>query len=257
MIGLSTQEHFGLPIDEQLRLFHKVGFDAFFTRWTSAEDAARWQKVAREEGLLYQSIHAPDGHVLELWSEEAEDSVAELTHCLETCARLEIPILVTHVVQTFGFQIAPEYGIANFSRLAERAHELGVTLALENLQCEEYTELLLEHVPGTGFCWDCGHEHAYHAGNELMPKWGSRLVCTHLNDNLGQRGAEIHWQDDLHMIPGDGNVDWMHVKAQLDDCGYNGVLMFELKKMMYPDMPMEEYVKKAYDKARWIEGLRT
>lgn len=249
MIGISTQEHFGLPIDEQLRFFHRAGVDAFFTRWTNAEDAARWQKVAREEGLIYQSIHGPDGNILPLWSRgaETEAAIAQLMHCLETCARLEIPILVTHVVQTFDFVSPIDAGVENFGCLVRRASQLGVTLALENLQCEEYTETLLEHLPEAGFCWDSGHEHAYHPGNALLPKWGHRLTCTHLNDNLGVGGAQIHWKDDLHMIPGDGNVDWKRVMGQLHDCGYDGILMFELKKSMYPEMPFGDYVHRACD----------
>jgi sugar phosphate isomerase/epimerase len=49
---------------------------------------------------------------------------------------------------------------------------------------------------------------------------GARLITTHLQDNRGQ-------QDD-HMPPGDGTIDWDDVAAALTEIRYPGCVLLEL-----------------------------
>ena len=57
---LSTNSTFGIPESEQVRLFRKIGFEGFNVLWGYMMDdvVAECAEVAREEGMIFQSIHA-------------------------------------------------------------------------------------------------------------------------------------------------------------------------------------------------------
>ncbi|MEE1010519.1 MAG: hypothetical protein U0L11_00620, partial [Acutalibacteraceae bacterium] len=93
-----------------------------------------------------------------------------------------------------------------------------------------------------------------------------RLICTHLNDNLGIRdfSGKITYIDDLHLLPFDGIHDWQSVAKRLADCGFNGNLCFELNTTSKPNrhdndkyaaMPIESYIAEAYNRACRVASL--
>ena len=92
-----------------------------------------------------------------------------------------------------------------------------------------------------------------------MPgRYPGRLLCTHINDNLGIRdwGGSITWHDDLHLLPFDGIGDWEGIAARLKD--FDGPLTFELGVFPKPNrhendkyvrLSPEEYLAEAYARA--------
>ena len=51
---------------------------------------------------------------------------------------------------------------------------------------------------------------------------GHHLITLHLHDN--------HGEQDEHLLPGRGNIDWDGVVKALDDVAYPGVFMYELDR---------------------------
>lgn len=111
-----------------------------------------------------------------------------------------------------------------------------------------------------GFCWDTGHEMCYNHSQNLLDYYGDRLLCTHLNDNLGIRdyNGNITWIDDLHLLPFDGIADWENIVYQLNKWNFNEILTFELNTNSKPDrhendqytqMPFELYLTEAYKRS--------
>lgn len=111
-----------------------------------------------------------------------------------------------------------------------------------------------------GFCWDSGHEKCYNHDMDLLAKFGNRLLITHLNDNLGisDPGGEITYLDDLHLLPGDGVIDWERNTQRLNRCAPLPYLNFELNLVskpgrnendVYAQMPLADYFRLAYQKA--------
>ena len=83
------------------------------------------------------------------------------------------------------------------------AKERGVKVAFENTEGEEYLEALMDNFKDddtVGFCWDTGHEMCYNHSQDMLAKYGDRLIATHINDNLGisDYDGKITWLDDLH-----------------------------------------------------------
>ena len=270
---LGTDEEFGIPIEEQIRLFQKVGFEGFFTEWHPGADITGWRRLADEIGMDYQSIHAPFGRAADMWEKgpKAGEAVEEQLRCLKDCAENAVPIMVMHAIIGFDRHSPTGEGLENYKRVADAAGKLGVKIALENTEGEEYLAVLMEGLKNygcVGFCWDTGHEMCYNHSKDMLELYADRLLCTHLNDNLGIRdfGGKITWRDDLHLLPFDGVADWKNIADRLNLHGYNGYLTFELLKKSKPDrhendfyeeMTLEAYVTEAYKRACRVAALKT
>ena len=271
-LGLSDQ--FGIAPDEQIKLFAKVGFDAFFSGWYRGCDIKSLREAGDREELEFQSVHAPFGRMDRMWKDapDTEDAVLELIECLRDCAENNVPIMVAHVFIGFEDHTPTPKGIETFRRVIDEAERLGVRIAFENTEGEEYLAALFEAFgdrENVGFCWDTGHEMCYNHSADMPGKFGrnGKLFCTHLNDNLGIRdfSGKITWLDDLHLLPFDGIADWQGIAKRLDSAGFDGTMTFELNKLSKPErrendvytrMSIEDYVTEAYKRACRVASLR-
>ena len=261
---LGTNIGYGVSTEEQIRMFRKVGFEAFFTPWD--EDLKRYRAVADEVGMIYQSIHAPFIDMTALWRtcEETEKNIGILLTCVDDCAELGVPILVVHPWGGADVDGCPnDAGIANFRRIVAYAKQKNVRIALENTEGEPFLVTLMDafrEETNVGFCWDSGHELCYNRGRDMLALYGDRLIATHINDNTGVSDFEgrTHWRDDLHLMPFDGACDWRRAAARLAACGYDGILTLEVNKQNapgrfegrhYKTMPLEIYLTELYVRA--------
>ncbi len=273
-ICLSADLTCELTVEEQIKLFHKTGFEAFFTDYISAESTAAYAALAKELGMIYQSVHAPFGKSADMWhgdDQAAKAAVDELTECLHACADNSVPIMIAHTyIGFYDGRVPSEQGLVNYGKVVAEAEKLGVKIAFENTEGEEYLAALMEHfkdTPHVGFCWDSGHEMCYNHSQDMLGLYGDRLIATHLNDNLGIKdySGKITWHDDLHLLPFDGIADWDSVASRLDKCGYDGILTFELslnskpnrhENNIYRRMTIEEYVAECYKRACRVAAKR-
>lgn len=270
-LGLNRQ--FGITEPEQIRMLCEAGFDGFFTGWQPEAPIAACASLAKELGMVYQSIHAPFTNSAHMWQPDTalgKEALNELLACLHCCEKHEVPIMVVHAFIGFEDHTPTSAGVDRFGRLVQAAAKAGVKIAFENTEGEEYlAELMgafaLENC--VGFCWDSGHEMCYNHSQDLLARYGGRLVATHLNDNLGIRdhGGRITFLDDLHLLPFDGIADWRGIAARLNKCGYNGMMTFELNTVSKPNrhendgyarMPLAEYIAECYKRACRVAALR-
>lgn len=261
----------GLTDCEQLELVKKVGFDGYFPQWSEDADLTAVRKCGDDLGLRLQSVHAPFGKVDSLWypNEHTETVMQRLLTCFRDCAAIGTPIVVIHPFITFTRNQATDEGIENYRILVDAARELGIKLAIENVEGEAYLDALMEAFkdqPHVGFCWDTGHEMCYNRHRDLLADYGDRLLCTHLNDNLGVKSREgvITFHDDLHMLPFDGIADWQGIADRLVRSGFEGPLTFELKRdtvlngcklPIYGEIGVESYLTHAYIRACRVAAL--
>lgn len=138
--------------------------------------------------------------------------------------------------------------------------DLGIQVAFENLEGPEYLMALMERYEKAAYCWDSGHERCYSPGWDFLSRFGDRLVMTHLNDNMGvtDPNGQLRGTDDLHLLPGDGVLDWAEVSEKLKAAKHQEILNFELKIRpkgdrciwdLYSKMPLREYFQEAYLRA--------
>lgn len=261
---LATGMGYPVSTEEQIPLIKKAGFDGVFTGWSDHAPIGEWAKIVSDNGMIYQSLHAPFTRANRMWEEgqEGEDVADELCRCLDACADNGIPIMVAHAFIGFDTHNPNLWGVKRFGRAAEYAKNIGVKLALENTEGEEYLELLMDALsdnPAVGFCIDTGHEMCYNRSRDLITRWGDRLIATHLNDNMGITDENnITWLDDAHLLPFDGIADWQGIADRLTAVGYRGELTFELTSQNKPNRhthdgyaawSFEEYLAQAYERA--------
>ena len=262
----------GIPPKDQLELFKKTGFEGFFILWQKDMDLKAICDYADSIGMYFQSVHAPFGGAADMWrgGKKSEEALDELLHCLDEVASVGVEIMVCHAWIGFGTgEIPNQSGVEQYRKLVERADELGVRIAFENTEGEEFLDALLQAFIGyknVGFCLDTGHETCYNKSRDMLALYGDRLIATHINDNLGVSDytGEIKPQDDLHLLPFDGVKDWTDFAQRIQKCGYNGALTFELKLASQPgrhendayrEMPFERYLAEAYKRACRVATL--
>lgn len=265
--GIMTGEE--ITSEELIKMLKDAGFDGFFNEWSAdnRKETAEYARLAREYNMIYQSIHAPFGGSFDMWSRDKKKSepvLNELLLCLSDCKKYNVPLMIAHTFIGFTDDAESiENGLENFGILVKEAERLGVKIAFENTEGEEYLFMLMkefENSEAVGFCWDTGHEMCYNHSQNLMKKFGKRLFGTHINDNLGISDYEgkIFWTDDLHLLPFDGVADWEYIEKNIADSGFCGPLTFELTRLSKPDrhendiylkMRLKEYLAEAYKRA--------
>lgn len=264
-LGFSLETEYPIPLPQVIHLLKSVGFSALSPVW--GQDLAQIADCARAQDMALQSLHAPPKGMAALWDltlPESADLQKDMFSSLEGCSAFHIPTLVVHGWQGHGY-VFPDTPLdfSFWDRLVTRAGELGVAIAFENLEGEEYLAALLERyrdLPYIGFCWDSGHDRCYPHTMDFLQSYGNRLIMTHLNDNFGVRGSIYTSKDDLHLLPFDGNTDWDIQIGRLQTASPQETLNFELKTHShgvdtYPQWSLEQYIGEAAARARRIAVL--
>ena len=269
---LALSSEFGVTEKEQIELFKEVGFDGFFPMFYKGKDLKELKNIADNEGMLFQSVHAPFGGMQFMWFDEgmSQHAVNELVECIEKTAEVGVPIVVMHAVIGCMDRMPTDLGFRNIDFLVKTAEKCGVKLAFENTEGEQFLSAVMDRYKGNpcvGFCWDTGHEMCYNHGQDMLGLYGDRLLCTHFNDNLGIKDYDgaITFLDDLHLLPFDGVVDWRKVAKRLNQHNYQGELTFELNRKSKPDrhendgygkMELLEYLTEAFKRACRVAYLK-
>ncbi len=266
-IGISLYNSYKKPTLEVIDIIKQTGFEAVSPEWEPNVNMKEIVDYARNAGLEIQSLHAPYTCSHHMWESDPalyEPALELLMASLRSCAENNIPILVVHAWIGFVYTMKPNAdGFANFDRLVNEATKLGVKIAFENTEGEEFLKALMDHYKGNetvGFCWDSGHEMCYNHSEDLLALYGDRLIVTHLNDNLGIRPFEgnVFWHDDLHLLPYDGVADWDYNIARMKASKKLEILNFELNINSKPNrfendifgkLPLEQYFAEAYKRA--------
>ena len=260
-LGLSGQ--YGLTAEKEIELYRKAGFDGIFFSCGLGEDVSETVRAAEKHDMKIGSIHTPFLNIDAMWypSDKTQTALDELLYSVRTCAEYGIPVAVVHPFIGFDRHEPTSVGIENFTRIADEAEKLGVKLAFENTEGEEYLDALMEHFKtsaAVGFCYDTGHGICYNPSRDMLSDYGERLAYVHVNDNLGVCGDEITWLDDLHLLPYDGVCDFDAVAKRFAELGFYDTLTFELSCVSKPGrhendkyaaMAVEEYLALAYERA--------
>lgn len=250
---------YDLPIRERYRLIKKAGFDGVLLWWSNGfgRDAFGYDnyrngpKFAREYGLFIENIHAPVQNQNDLWLDNLNgDSLYNCyLQCVKDCAEFDIPTMVIHLPDD-NHPHNP-LGLDRVKRLAEKAEQLKVNIAFENLWNLTNLAYVLEHVNSSniGFCYDCCHHYNNSSAGNLLSIYGSRLIALHLHDNGGSRSQ--------HQLPFDGNIDWSVVMKEISETNYLGAIAIEAMNWDYVELSAENFLHKAFQRVKRLEALKT
>lgn len=131
-------------------------------------------------------------------------------------------------------------GIDMIARLTETAKELGMTLALENLPrlclCRTHDEMqaFLEAIPDLRVCFDTNHN-LVESNGEYIRAVGDKIVTIHVSD--------YDFINERHWLPMAGKNDWEEILSALEEVGYAGRFLYELRPGPTPQDVADNYQK--------------
>ncbi len=248
-----------LNLDKKINLMAENDFYHTFTRSDDVQLTDDTVKRLRDKNIIFDFLHLPFNGINALYSngEDALTMLKRLFDGIEKCSRYEIPLAVVHL-SSGKHPPFNDIGSERYENLIEKARSLGVKIAFENLRTLGNISLMLERFDDVLFCWDTGHESCFTPGRQYMPLFKNRLAALHLHDNRGI------YDKDEHMLPYDGNIDFLSVAKQLAEINFDGTLMLEVVKSrssLYDKLSSEEYYKRASESAKKllneIEALKS
>ena len=252
-IGINLHAIKGLTDEEYLREIAALGFGTIFSGVLDPSQQASVAELCARYGLEYETLHAPFGHINDIWldKEEGQTMLDELRHCVDHCVLAGAPIAVVHLSAGMNPPSITDIGRKRFTLLVEYAEKKAIKIAFENQRKLANIAWAFEAFPTdtAGFCWDCGHEFCFTPGRHYMPLFGDRLICTHIHDNTAV------FNEDSHFLPFDGVCDFSYVANAVRESGYSGSLMLEVgNKTRYGHLEPHAFLEKA---VRVITKLRT
>jgi sugar phosphate isomerase/epimerase len=253
MISIYDWFGYDLPMKERYHLIKEAGFEGVMLWWSDGFGRNYYRdapELAREAGLFVENIHAPIQTQNDLWSDNLDGEAITNCYlqCIADCHQFKIPTMVVHLPSE-GHPYN-DLGMSRIGKIAEKAEQFGINVALENLQNFSNLSHVLEQIDSKriGFCYDCGHHYHYVPDKDLLSMYGSRLMALHLHDDNGSYG--------MHGLPFDGTIDWETVMKNIAATGYTGPTAIEAMYWDYEDLTAREFLHKASEKAKRLEALR-
>ncbi len=80
---------------------------------------------------------------------------------------------------------------------------------------------LAEKLPSSGICLDIGHANVGHNPVDTIKLFGKSIMSIHASDNNGE--------NDAHLKPGDGKIDFRSVINALREIDYKNPLVYEIR----------------------------
>ncbi|MHB8962234.1 MAG: sugar phosphate isomerase/epimerase family protein, partial [Saccharofermentanales bacterium] len=188
-----------------------------------------------------------------IWNEDASGDayVDMLCTLVRKCGEYCIPTAVLHVSRGTATPPYNETGLARIQKIICVAEQCNVNIAFENLRYIHYLDYVFSNLSSEKlkFCYDSGHHNYMSPERNLLADFGDKLVALHLDDNMGD--------SDIHMLPFDGTADWNQIIDNLAKTAYDGVISLEVQQdrhEMYKDLPPDEYLDMAFDRALRFEA---
>ncbi len=233
--------------------------------WEQAID--RIGEEAAKLGVEFSQSHPP--YPTQPWgfeSEEQQSLYEEMAYrSLVVGSRLGVKWAVFHPFcetklseHDVGASIALNHKL--YARIMEWADQLGCGIAFENMAdrnnkrrfCATADELILlvdSYGGKVGACWDFGHGNRVYTHQEKpLRMLGKRIKALHVDDNFGEQ--------DLHLLPYLGTVEWETLMPILTEIGYEGDFIYEIRLNNYmPDELKDEAARFAFGIGTYLLAL--
>lgn len=189
-----------------------------------------YQAMRKNLGLFYLCHGPREGDPNDIRSLERV-YLPKVKQIVSIMPELEMGLLTIHLWMDRRFvrDEAIFYKVKVLGELTAWARDQGVVLCLENLS-ERDEDLLgaMKALPLLNLTLDVAHAQLLTDQNRslaLMQGFPERIRHIHLHDNRGGDSPE----DDLHLPPGEGDVDFNVIFKELNSIGYDGTMTLELR----------------------------
>ena len=238
-------------------------------------DSAPFRDALESSGLYPHTIHAPfkSINLASFDEDERKKSVAQVAAAMRFHAEVWGRTIIVHPSGSPTSPDVPLYTKENVGAATERAHrsiselvrvgeETGVRMALENLvgkmgfparPLETMQELrsFMADLPAeyVGICHDIGHTRLRKLDVADETRIASdRLYALHIQDGSSD--------EDDHLPPGHGVIDFDSFGQALEDIGFNGAWTLEVLATNHPGTVEDVAIEVAAIRDRWVaEGM--
>lgn len=251
--GIFSWFSYQLPIQKRLQLIKQAGFGATSLWWGDEPDDDKNSQpdMARRIGLEIDYVHAPANHPNHLWLDclDGDGYLDQLISCVEDCHRHSIPTAVMHITSLSSRPPLTPIGLDRIKKLVDFAEKKQVFVALENMDSIAHLDKIFANILSNrlGFCYDSGHEYYNHPEADCLSRYGDQLLAVHLADNFGD--------DDTHLLPFDGAINWKKIMSDLSRCKKIRCLTLEAdfnrgneKSRIYQSLSADAFLSLAYSK---------
>lgn len=203
-----------------------------------------YKEASEKYGVSVYQAHAPFPSYLNGKAELNEEIISTIEKCIAICGYLNCKYIIVHpafnnYAERMEFDDEWNVNIALYSRLIPTLKKYGVICCLENMFtgrqgkiyeaiCSDLNEAAayideLNGIAGEkrfAFCYDTGH--GLLLGRDpygSLLQIGDRVEALHIHDNDGN--------NDQHVMPYTGRLDWERFIKGLKAIGYQGALCFE------------------------------
>ncbi|MBP3480455.1 MAG: sugar phosphate isomerase/epimerase [Clostridia bacterium] len=197
--------------------------------------ALNWAEIKSESertGVKIWSVHLPFSRDINISlpdRKKREDTVCLHSDYMQKAAEAGARVAVIHPssepIDERERGLYLKNAKASLKVLADRAQELGLILAVENLprtclcRDSEETAQILKSDDRLRFCFDVNHllidSHA-----RFLERFASKLVTLHISD--------YDFKDERHALPGCGKIDWRELVLLLEKADYSGPFLYEV-----------------------------
>ncbi len=230
------------------------------------EDFRIKRTIAEEAGVRIRYAHLPFDYPAEGRGYGWEEFRTASCRAIELACGAGVDCAAIHprTWMTRDYDAAREYesAVEFLSFYCGYARQEGLTLAIENMRgpgrsapkeimrfgTETDDLIRMPDELGAGICWDTGHGHiSGQPQRESLMKIGSRLKMVHINDNFAE--------DDVHIAPFIGSVQWDEAAAGLKAAGFAGSLNLEVGCRKLPEELRAGYAAYMASAARKIAEM--
>ena len=147
--------------------------------------------------------------------------------------------------------IINDLGIQRLENIIHLAEDKNIQVAFENLNniCNLNRVLSTFESKNVGYCYDSCHHVNYAPDDDLIKRYGNRLMSLHLQDNVGKHNQ--------HQLPFDGSIAWAQVMKKIAHSGYQGTTSLEPMNWDYEHLSIQQFLDLAYQRAKKLDELRT
>ncbi len=258
MIGIYDCFGYGLdydvPFEERYKLIKTAGFDCVMLWWSDKFGRGLgYEKdayFARNAGLYIENIHAPvhEQNYLSLNNLKGESVFRCYLQCVKDCFDYNIPTMIIHLpCDKYPLNYLGE---KRLNIIISEAEKYNIQIGFENLNNIQNLALVLGlfQCKNVGFCYDSCHHINYSSDNDLLDRYGNRLIALHLQDNGGKNNQ--------HQLPFDGSIDWTMVMKKISLTGYKGATTLEPMNWDYENLSIQQFLDCAYQRAKKLDDMR-
>lgn len=213
--------------------------------------------IAQRSGVEFSSFHVPFSVEVSFSNPDAvaRHAAAEIMKkTIRSAAEIGIKTMVihpsgAHYEKYSDREFLVKQCIEHVGEIYEYCERVNVTLALENLTgrgvCGTPNEMLrfLHTYENLKVCFDTNHCELLYPEDYLdallQAGMKGRIATLHVSDyNMGK---------EMHLMPGEGKINWEKVLSKLEQLDYSGVFMYEVtgnceKKISYtPQMVADNF----------------